>query len=310
VTQIVARSGTAADTMDVLVRSSTPPATLASNELVFARTNLFAIRGDGTGLVQLTSGGQQSEPSVAADGRIVYVETNPSDIYSRELRMREVDGRVRRLVIPPLVTWAPPRCPTWSPDMRYIAYLEVAPYYDSGVLRVIRSDSTSVLVASAGQGPEVTCPRWSPDGTRLSFAEVPDVYEGPLWGASRPVVWPLGASTAGFLAGGSLLPGAWSPAGDALATIEGDGESFWIGRLPLDGSAPTRLWLVSEVIAAGNPARSVPAWSPDGSLIAYSVTRGQVWLTDAGSSGPSWWGAMLVEGRDPAFVPAGVRFTR
>jgi len=123
-------------------------------------------------------------------------------------------------------------------------------------------------------------------------------------------VWPLGASTAGFLAGGSLLPGAWSPAGDALATIEGDGESFWIGRLPLDGSAPTRLWLVSEVIAAGNPARSVPAWSPDGSLIAYSVTRGQVWLTDAGSSGPSWWGAMLVEGRDPAFVPAGVRFTR
>jgi hypothetical protein len=320
---IIAASGTVADTIALFVLSTEAPSSLSANEIVFRwNSDLFAIRADGSGLTQLTTAGWQSdEPSVAADGRIVFVESPGNDPYARQLRVRELDGSVRSLTLPfPGSRW-PPRCPAWSPDMRYIAYLQGAPGYEIGSVRVVHADSTTVPVdiATSERG---TCPKWSPDGTRLVFGEIsaPYWYDGPLYSYTEIVLWTLLDGVVGVPRRGSLVPGGWSPAGDAVAGIVGEergfnsglsyieGWSFWLERLPIDGASAQRLLPLSGWFDDGEVA--APAWSPDGSLIAFGATPGRIWLIDASNSASRWWARELTSGFSPTFVPPGVRLTR
>jgi len=309
---IVASSGAVADTVALFVLSPDPPS-LSANEIVFAwNSNLHAIRADGSGLTQLTTGGwQHDQPSVAADGRIVFVESPGGDPYARELRIRELDGAVRSLALPTPQTWWPPRCPAWSPDMRYIAYLEGPPFYDTGIVRVVYADSTTVQ-AAVTTSSSATCPKWSPDGTRIAFGEIleNDIYDGPFWVNGRIVLWTLLENVLGEPRQGQQLPGDWSPAGSAVVGIvnEEREQSFWLERLPLDGTPVQRLWRLDRWIDDGETA--APAWSPDGSLLAFGATPGKVWLIDASNDASRWWGRELTPGFAPTFVPPEVRLTR
>jgi hypothetical protein len=56
---------------------------------------------------------------------------------------------------------------------------------------------------------------------------------------------------------------------------------------------------------------TMPDWSSDGRLIAYGDGAGGMIVVDALIGGNGWWERRLpFGGFDPAFVPAGVGFTR
>jgi len=250
---------------------------------------------------------------VAADGRIVFVEGGIET--DRRLRIREVDGSLRTL--PLLSPGTRTQCPTWSPDMRYIAYLESFPgYYRSGLLRVVYAESTMVEVA-ASLANAATCPSWSPDGTRISFGVVqgtsgpPPDARGTIWTTTMRVHTLATALDVEPLPD-PLVPGRWSPAGDAVVSGKAGGPAeyweYWVVRAPIDGTSGRRLWLVQ-----GPPSSNdlgVPQWSPDGTLITFADGPESIWLIDAANDGLRWWGTSVADGVNPTFVPPGVSFTR
>jgi Tol biopolymer transport system component len=229
---------------------------------------------------------------VARDGRIVFVETvaDPGFIVGA-LRVRERDGTVHPLA--PAATLDSAICPTWSPDMRYIAYRNG---FESSV-RVVRTDGSGLLVAQVNEW--ATCPSWSPDGTRLSYGI-----------RSGHEVWLAVADATSFPALSATVSesprranfGRWSPAGDVLASFVEEGGWMWIERTPLPVSVMDCCSIVGTTY--------LPDWSPDGTLIVSSPGGGLM-LTDATGDGTFPAEASIpIFTDDPAFVPAGVSFTR
>ena len=179
--------------------------------------------------------------------------------------------------------------PQLSPDGEQVAFTVARADRDANTYRI-----NLWLVPSASGEPrqlttaaaKETGPRWSPDGARLVFVSDRN-GEKQLW------VIPAGGGEARVLTSGKLAPAdpVWSPDGRWIAFVgkpeaarsreesdvkvisrlryKQDGEGFWDGR-----------WKQIFVISAvGGPARQVtagdydhltPAWSPDGTTLAYA----------------------------------------
>ncbi|HEX5818733.1 MAG TPA: Ig-like domain-containing protein [Gemmatimonadales bacterium] len=314
--RIVAAAGGQSDTMALYVSVSS--ANTAANELVFSSqdpsgppnqyptsANLFAIRADGTGLTQLTRGAanRYTQPSVARDGRIVFVDGLVDGIYPVELSVRERDGTVHPLS--PSATQGLASCPTWSPDTRYIAYVK------DGSIRVVRTDGSGSIVAQInGYGDSrVACPSWSPDGTRLSFGLVSGF--GAMLAVTDATLFPVVSTRVGEWRAGVNF-GRWSPAGDGVVSFVEEGARIWLERTPLDNTQGVRMDRFISVIdccsIVGLPY--VANWSSDGTLVAFHLGDGGILLVDATGGGLHWMYELPITGSDPSFVPAGVSFTR
>jgi DNA-directed RNA polymerase specialized sigma24 family protein len=147
----------------------------------------------------------------------------------------------------------------------------------------------------------MTLPAWSPDGRRLAF-----VMNGRIWlvdvAADRlHHARGLRQLTGG---GGQSLP-AWSPDGTAIAYVADGAARFHnagLSQLPqifskvLDGSPPTQL-------THDTVPDQAPAYSPDGSTIAYSH-GGQLWIMNADGSNPHF---LLSNAERPRWSPDGTK---
>jgi hypothetical protein len=145
-------------------------------------------------------------------------------------------------------------------------------------------------------------PRWSPDGTLLAAYRAQE----PLAAGQHISLWvmrPDGSEAR------TVTPGfeieledewhfAWAPTSDRLAFASGHPGASGIWVATLDGAAPRR-------IVADDLVASAPAWSPDGTMIAFQGGKlGYIWLVNpdgsglrrltptehqfAGYSGPAW----------------------
>ena len=224
--------------------------------------------------------------------------------------------------------------PQLSPDGAHVAFTVARADRDANTYRI-----HLWLVPAAGGEPrqlttaqaKETAPRWSPDGTRL-------VFLSDRGGDKQAWVIPVGGGEARALTSGKLSPAdpAWSPDGRWVAFVgkpeaargrdesdvkvisrlryKQDGEGFWDGR-----------WKQIFVVAAdGGPARQVtggdydhltPAWSPDGTLLAYTgnaapdadlSNASDVWVVPAGGGGsPRRLTKSLGPVQAPAWSPDG-----
>ena len=167
--------------------------------------------------------------------------------------------------------------PSWSPDGTRAVVLAA-----DGPNLIIRCDGTiesvinfSMPTASFPIGIVGTYPSWSPDGSRLSVVSSDGVF----------IVDPTTPVSALPVSLGSGLTAAkgrasWSPEGDRLVFAATDGdENTDIYVVGTDHSGLTRL-----TTDPGDDYQ--PAWSPDGSTIAFRSTRDdRLWLMAADGSG-------------------------
>ena len=196
-----------------------------------------------------------ADPRVSPDGTTVahvvwWIDAQQNE-YRSALWLAPVDGGAP----PRRITFGAGKdaAPRWSPDGRWLAFtsnragdlaqLYVMPAAGPGEPRRLTDHKESVS--------QVT---WSPDGSHLAFsARVPDeAYEEKDDAKRRP----------------RRIARLWYKLDDEGWTIDRPHHLFVV---PADGSAPARQ------LTSGDFEDTEPAWSPDGSTIAFTSARHQDW---------------------------------
>ena len=231
------------------------------SELAFVRDDqIFKVRSDGTGLVQLTSDGMNSEPAWSPDGsRIAFVHSDGNSGGS-QIYVMNADGSnvVQRTI-------AGGSSPAWSPDGTRIAFAGDRIY----VMRVDQDWwNPAPLGFDRGWNGQ---PAWSPDGTRIAFVSDWRAYD-LLYDL---YVMNADGSDLKLLLGGPFFSPwltyyfqpAWSPDGGTIAlnvcpyAWDNCFPDSTVALVNADGSG------LRSIASAGGYAH--PSWSPDGTIIAF-----------------------------------------
>ena len=157
--------------------------------------------------------------------------------------------------------------PALSPDGNHVAFI-----WDGGVAGranlYVRLVDGGVPLLLAGDELPKSAPTWSPDARRIAFlrgAAKPAIYLIPvLGGTERKLAQLASLSPAGP---GGMPQLSWSPDGRFIA-VNGaakDGEPIGTLLIPTEGGEPMRL----TSLPPGYEAESFPAFSPDGSRLAF-----------------------------------------
>ena len=241
--------------------------------------HVFVIRADGTGRRQLTRGnGDEACPSWSPDGRKIALVTTVG------LRVMTASGRT---------LWERAfanGCPVWSPDGRRIAFLRY-PSSSLGVdLAVVGSDARGLRKLASLYTPVLgSGPVWSPDGQEIAFIPRANGRYGPALAVVRvdrspPRVLRL-KPDAGWCQSFCWVIGplAWAPGKQiAFMMIGGDAGPGRLYSVAADGS--------HQMLLSGRLDRnSFPAWSPDGTRIAFTDENDvdhQIWIGTSMASEP------------------------
>ena len=218
-----------------------------------------------TGLQQnsFTEIGMDTDPDVNPDGKtIVFASTRhtkAADIY-----VKKVAGQtVTRLTSDP----ADDIQPTFSPDGNFVAY--ASNRSGNWDLYVMTSDGRRPFQVTSSLSHEIH-PSWSPDGSRLCYSQYNTrTGQWELW-----IVEVANPANRKFIAYG-LFP-AWCPSASTnriafqLARHRGTQLfSIWTVDLVDDEAR----YLTEVVPATSQTAAIGPAWSPDGTTLAYTTVE-------------------------------------
>jgi Tol biopolymer transport system component/DNA-binding winged helix-turn-helix (wHTH) protein len=143
-----------------------------------------------------------------------------------------------------------------SPDGKYLAFADKTGFY----LRQIDSGETHSLILPSGFAAIPAA--WYPDGSHLIATYV----EGPT---APPSLWQvsiIGGAPRKLIDNGQHP--AISPDGSQIAFVKGPKQAEEIWLMAGNGENPRRL-----VVPCQNCTVGVPAWSRDGSAIAYVITQ-------------------------------------
>jgi WD40 repeat protein len=209
-----------------------------TSTLLFASTrtgtsHLYQVRGDGTGLEDLTPSLTAYDGDWSPDGSRIVLNA------SSGIKVMNADGSG---VVSLGVDGEFPR---WSPDGSRIVF------ESEGDIRVMDADGANLVTLTPGHRPD-----WSPDGSRIVFDRVnhggcvsficpSDLYQMDADGSQVDLLVGRGGC------------GAWSPDGTRIAYVSLL-EGLFVANA--SGGAGTRI---------ANPAGCPVVWSPDGEAIAY-----------------------------------------
>jgi dipeptidyl aminopeptidase/acylaminoacyl peptidase len=205
----------------------------------------------------------------------------------------------------PRILAAQDQWPTWSPDGSKIAFTRIA----TGVMRLEVLDLRTGHVSELAQNRYQLHPTWSPDGSRLAYQADGHVYVTGPSGGERVEIGAMGKG-----ATPKLFTPVWSPTTDKVAFLTTLGPTnldLWTGDaggiqsglraknvIGVPAWSPTQadhlllvfqrddgLYLTTgeRLVAVANPGP--PAWSHDGTRIAYTA-RGTLYEVAADGSTP------------------------
>lgn len=278
---------------DEMVKQLTGEKGVASSRIVFVRQlspgvkEVFQVDRDGAGLVQLTRHGSLTlSPSVAADGRLVYVtyKGGAPEIWGQ----RKQNGPDEKFY-PTTGAGGMVTSPVWSPDGKRLAFVQGD-----------RRGNTDIMILDLGSDrarrlTDGTCintePSWNPNGTQIAFTSDRE-------GAPQVFLMQDDGSNLRRLTGEGLYNASpsWSPNGAMVAYVsrfEGKFDLF-VYKLG-EGKA--------YQITTGVSTSESPAWSPDERRLVFTSNRfgtSQLFTTDlsgrqivrlaefAGCQSPRW----------------------
>ena len=214
------------------------------------------------------------EPSVVADGRIIFVRGRGD---AARLWIRQRDGTERRLTR----GQSAERSPAVSPDGARIAYVAVTEAGRRLRVRALSNDTARVSDSVVVADRDAEQPTWSPNGDRLAFTT----------GGARPGVFvtPPDGRYVNLISARHAAP-AWAPDGRTLALSElgadppgynGDPARVADREVTEDLGATGRLWTVAApaVPDEGLAERRVAAAQPRQDRNAEAFDR--VWARSA-----------------------------
>jgi Tol biopolymer transport system component len=153
-----------------------------------------------------------------------------------------------------------------SPDGSTIAYITPGRISTIGVDGTGRTTLIEGITNNEGDAQDAVS--WSPDGSELAYVDDGDIF---VMNADGSNIRQLTTDPKG-----DFYP-AWSPDGSTIAYwsgsrsgVDGGPGNSEIYTIPADGGSPTRL-------TSNDVSNIEPAWSPDGTKIAY-WNGGELWV--------------------------------
>ena len=223
------------------------------------------------------------------------------------------------IIIPPDTSVIYKSGPAWSPLGDKIAFVTVSNPHDQDVWLVPWSGGIADQIVDhgnpSGSGPRMEGLAWSPDATKIAFATDVDTYPErsiwimpatggvatpltPGWYCNRPSWKPDGSRVAfdrtQYIDEHTGTTDIWTVVATGggpkqITTLNGEGPTWspdgkWLAYydicslciIPANGGTP-------QVLVDGVLCVSEPAWSPDGSKIAFNLgdhQQTQIWVVD------------------------------
>ena len=192
----------------------------------------------------------------------------------------------------------PAQNPAWSADCSRLVHSE------QGSLWTMRNDGTDRRLLVQSDGGYLDVPVFSPDGTRIAYTR--QINHGTH---VEQHIWAVNADGSGKaqLTSGDVWDStaSWSPDGAHIAFSRHSSNGRDPDGEPIDGDTQIAVMDADGTnltsLTAGGPGDRHPAWSPDGTRIAY-LSEGVVWIV-----GPGGQNAMAVVG--DAFYDGGLSWS-
>ena len=239
-------------------------------------SNLFSVKADGTGLVQLTKGsGNHLCAAYSADGSSIAYCADQSGNF--EIWTMKADGSAQTQLTH---LGGTALFPDISRDGKKVAFGGTEGDDSHTEVYVVDAASGTGLVAltscasSAPAGCANDYPVWSPDGGQIAYIHQDDIDANDV-GVNQQV-WVMnvdGSNQHPLTSGGApkdQVPD-WSPDGTKIAYATGAASNEGIWVMGADGSGQVQVSGChagdASPCAAGDDF--APAWSPDGTKIAF-----------------------------------------
>jgi dipeptidyl aminopeptidase/acylaminoacyl peptidase len=240
--------------------------------------SVWTINVDGTGERLVTQGlHQPKSPSWSPDGRSIVVSTQDGGTIYDNRQCFPLGGGQRPRI--------PPGAQDFTTDNGQLCFTVPAnPYW---ILRKI--DVTTGAYQDLPHDRHDFAPTWSPTN---AWQIVYDDGDRGLMSmdVTRQTTWPLVADL-------EQMAPIFSPDGKKIATTYRQNDHFEVHVMNADGSGEVRLTqtpatAIADQLVAGQQPHSwnnaAPAWSPDGSQIAFVTDRNgpwEIWVMNADGSG-------------------------
>ncbi|MDX6518057.1 MAG: hypothetical protein QOF50_903 [Gaiellaceae bacterium] len=216
-------------------------------------SEIYTVDPDGSGVRQVTRGGDDYAPSWSPDGSTLVFHR----ITSTGFDMYAIGGdgsNERRLTATGDASMG-----TWAPDGSRIAFTRsIGPNGEMDIFTMSPDGSNVVNVTNHPASEDM--PSWSPDGRRIAFQSQRTLVAFQIYTSN-----PDGSGVRQLTTddqGNNESPD-WSPDGSRVAFMSNRSGTNQIWVMNADGSAQRQV--TAEVFDA-----EVPTWSPDGTKLLYT----------------------------------------